>query len=174
LEDGVLPTEEEVKAMLAAYEGLADKLKVTHLVIEEPGKSFELEDMWNALASESETKSVGVVTKAPEQSCVARDELGGQLISNRWRVDKTSEVMRDVPKKRTLQKFSWMDVLSTKPTDSGEAPVEELAIQADCMDDVVERENDGGKVETALVHRQRRSKIQEDLIGLAPSEDVMK
>jgi hypothetical protein len=77
----VQPTEEEVKAMLAAYEGLADELKVTHLVIGEPGRSSELEDMWNALAGESETKSVGVVTEAPEQSCISRDELGGHVIS---------------------------------------------------------------------------------------------
>jgi hypothetical protein len=82
--------------------------------------------------------------------------------------------MRDVPKKQRHRKISQMDVLSAEPTDSGESPVEELAIQFDCMDDVVERENDGGKVEIDLVRRRRRSKIQEDLIDLAPSEDVIK
>jgi hypothetical protein len=69
-----------------------------------------------------------------------------------------------------------MDVLSTpaKPTNSGKAVVEELAIQADCMDDMVEGEKDEGEEDTALVHRRRRPKIQEELIDLAPSEVVVK
>jgi hypothetical protein len=50
LDDGVRPTKEEVKAMLTTYEGLADEPKVTHLVIRKPARSYEIEDMWNALA----------------------------------------------------------------------------------------------------------------------------
>jgi hypothetical protein len=33
------------------------------------------------------------------------------MISKRRRVNKTSKVMREVPKKRRLRKFSGMDVL---------------------------------------------------------------
>jgi hypothetical protein len=50
--------------------------------------------------------------------------------------------MREVPKIQRLWKVSKMDVLSAyvELTNSGKNVVEELVIQADCMDDVVEGE----------------------------------
>lgn len=96
------------------------------------------------------------------------------MISKRRRVNKTSKVMREVPKKRRLWKILGMDVMSAESIDSGEAVVEELAIQANYMDGVVEGEKDGGAIEAGLVCCWRRSKIQEDLIDLAPTEGAMK
>jgi hypothetical protein len=77
----VPPIEEEVKTMLAAYEGLANELKVTHFLIKKPVGSSKLEDIWDVLAWESEMKDVEDVNEALEQSSVARDELEGQVIS---------------------------------------------------------------------------------------------
>lgn len=42
------------------------------------------------------------------------------------------------------------------------------------MDDVVDGEEEEREEETSLVHRQRRSKIQEYLSDLTPSENVVK
>jgi hypothetical protein len=42
------------------------------------------------------------------------------------------------------------------------------------MDDMVEGEKDEWEEETFLVRRRRHSKIQEDLIDLAPSRGVVK
>jgi hypothetical protein len=68
LENGARPTKEKIKAMLAAYEGVVDELKVTHLVIGKLARSSELEDMWNALTGQSEAKDVGATNEAPDQS----------------------------------------------------------------------------------------------------------
>jgi hypothetical protein len=65
--------------MLAAYDGLPDELKVTHLVIGKPAWSSELEDMWNALAGESKIEDARAMIEAPERSCVAGDDLGGRV-----------------------------------------------------------------------------------------------
>lgn len=59
-------------------------------------------------------------------------------------------------------------------TRSSKATIEELAIQVDYMDDVVEGEEEEREEETSHVPRRRRSKIQEDLSDLTPSENVVK
>lgn len=61
-----------------------------------------------------------------------------------------------------------MGLVSTQSesTNNEKDIVEEVSIQADYMDDVVEGEKHEGGVETALVHSQRHSKIQENLIDL--------
>lgn len=67
LERRVRPTEEEVRLRLVVYEGLADELKATHLLIRKPVGSSELEAMWDDLAGESETEGTCGVNEAPKQ-----------------------------------------------------------------------------------------------------------
>jgi hypothetical protein len=45
------------------------------------------------------------------------------VISKQRHVNKTSKVMREVPKKRRLRKFLGTDVLYAEPTDSVEVVV---------------------------------------------------
>lgn len=61
-----------------------------------------------------------------------------------------------------------------QPTESSKDISEELAIQVACMDDMVEGEKDEVEEEIVLVRRRRRSRIEEDLIDLAPSRGVVK
>lgn len=96
-----------------------------------------------------------------------------------------SKVIKEGPKKRRLRKASDMGPIFAhdEPTKSSKAIVNELAIQADYMDDMVERENDEADVEstpvredveTALVRCQRHYKTEEDLIDVTPLEVVVK
>lgn len=66
--------EREVKATIVANEGLANELKVTHMLIIKLAGSSEIEAMWDVLAWESEAEDVGAVNEALEQSGI----VGGQ------------------------------------------------------------------------------------------------
>lgn len=73
-----------------ANEGLADELKVTHMLIIKLAGSSKIEAMWDVLAGESEAKDVGAVNEAPEQSGIVGDKIEFQVTLKCRHVNKPS------------------------------------------------------------------------------------